>query len=270
MFSIPVNANEEIPSFSFILSVDGKETKEVHQGDIITVTLKLKRTDSEQEYTMYAMQDEIQYDSDFFELVEDGVVLKDGLVSEDIATIDKEREFYMNYLSMSGGSKWDADTWVGNFQLKVIAESGVTKICQDDYLVSLPDGSESYKCDANEVMIVLSTDCTVRFMTNGGNVIEDQIVQYGEKMRLLEVPVREGYVFDGWYKDIHLLEQWDIDNDVVEENMSLYAKWKVADTINTNSTNAFWGYVIGFLVILLLIIVIIFIYLHKKIKKRKE
>ena len=58
------------PEFRYELTVDGKDTVEVTQGDVITVTLHLYRTDAEAPYTMYAMQDEIRYDSTFFELVE--------------------------------------------------------------------------------------------------------------------------------------------------------------------------------------------------------
>lgn len=31
----------------------------------------------------------------------------------------------MNYLSVSGGSQWDSDMLIGNFQLKVIGTAGV-------------------------------------------------------------------------------------------------------------------------------------------------
>ena len=216
---------EEAPSYFFELSVDGKDTKEVEKGDIITVVLKLKRTDSAEAYTMYAMQDEIRYDSTFLEVVESSAVVGNGIGSTDIAMVDQYREFYMNYLSMSGGEKWEADTLIGSIQLRVIGESGVTKITNQDYLVSLQDGSGSYPCDANEVTIILSTDCVVTFRTNGGSELEDLTVQFGEKISCPKEPEREGYELEGWYTDIHLTEKWDFDKDIVEGNMSLYAKW---------------------------------------------
>ena len=69
----------------------------------------------------------------------------------------------MNYLSMSGGEKWNADTLIGSFQLKVVGESGVTKITNEDYLVSFKDGTGSYSCESNELTIIFSTDCVVTF-----------------------------------------------------------------------------------------------------------
>ena len=221
-------ANDDM-TFFFDLTVDGKDTKEVQTGDIITVVLRLKRTDASEAYQMYAMQDEIRYDSTFLELVEGSAVLGSGIASTDIAMVDQYREFYMNYLSMSGGENWNADTLIGSVQFKVIGTSGVTKITNEDYLVSVKDGSDSYRCDANEVTVVISTECTVSFKTNGGNEIADQSVVFGEKITRPADPVREGYKFEGWYSDIHLQNKWDFEKDTVQGNMSLYAKWSVLE-----------------------------------------
>ena len=223
-FSMTTSAQEN-KTFSFDLTVDGKDTKEVKNGDIITVVLKLKRTDAGEAYTMHAMQDELRYDSTFLELVEGSAVLGSGIVSTDIAMVDHFREFYMNYLSVSGGSKWESETIIGSVQFKVIGQSGVTKITNQDYLVSKPDGSGSYQSDAGDVTLILSTDCKVIFQTNGGSKVADITVQYGEKLKRPENPVRDGYAFAGWYTDIHLTDQWDFEKDVVVGNMSLYAKW---------------------------------------------
>ena len=217
-------ANDDM-TFSFDLTIDGKDTIEVQTGDIITVVLRLKRTDASDLYQMYAMQDEIRYDSTFLELVEGSAVLGSGITSTDIAMVDQYREFYMNYLSMSGGEKWNADTLVGSIQFKVIGASGVTKITSEDYLVSVKDGSDSYACDANEVTVVISTECTVSFKSNGGSEIADQTVVFGEKIIRPADPVREGYRFEGWYSDIHLKNGWDFESHTVQGNMSLYAKW---------------------------------------------
>lgn len=255
--------------FFFELSVDGEEIKEVKTGDIITVTLRLRRTDSTQPYTMYAMQDEICYDSTFFEIVEKSAVLNEGIVAEDIAKVDRFREFYMNYLSMSGGMQWNEDALIGSFQLRVIGESGVTKISSQDYLVSLHDGSDSYACDANELMIILSTDCVIRFMTNGGSEIADQTVQYGEKITKPKTPIREGYVFEGWYKDINLSEEWDFENDVVQKNMSLYAKWVVAEPV-AETPNTSDGLIMTLWWLLLILILILLLCIKMMREKSKK
>ena len=216
----------EAPEFRYELSIDGGESKEVETGDIITVTLHLVRTDADSPYTMYAMQDEIRYDGEFFRLVEDGALLSNGISSADISVMGGLREFYMNFVSFSGGSQWEPKTRVGSFQLEVIAENGVTTITNEDFLVSLPDGSGSYPCEANELTVILTTECVVRFETNGGTEIEDIIAVYGETLTRPEDPVREGKQFVGWYKDIHLSEPWDFASDIVKGSMTLYAKWE--------------------------------------------
>ena len=264
-----VSAADEEKTFSFELSVDGRDTKEVKNGDIITVVLRLKRADSSEPYTMYAMQDEIRYDSTFFEIVEGSAVLNESIVSTDIAMVDCYREFYMNYLSMSGGAQWNADMLIGSIQLRVIAESGVTQITNQDCLVSLQDGFGSYLCDANDVTIILTTDCAVRFMGNGGTEITNEIVQYGEKIVRPEDPVREGFLFEGWYADINLTDEWDFDNDVVQSNMTLYAKWTIDATTDITSdshkktVSCIWW-------ILLLLLLLLLLLKRKKNKQKEE
>ena len=183
LLCVPLTASaENTQSFSFELSVDGSDTKEVQTGDVITVLLRLKRTDSAEAYMMYAMQDEILYDSDFFELIEGSIVLAENITTTDIGLRDNHRAFYMNYLSMSDGEQWAADMLIGSFQLRVVGTSGVTRITNNNYLVSTSDGRESYPCQVNEVTIILSTECIVRFESNGGSEIEEQKVLFGEKV----------------------------------------------------------------------------------------
>ena len=252
----------EAPSFHFGLTVDGSDTKLVKTGDIITVVLRLKRTDTADKYTMYAMQDEVRYDSDFFELVEGSALLCDYIVTTDIGMRDNYREFYMNYLSTSGGTSWDPDTLVGSFQLRVIATSGITKITNQDYLVSTQDGTASFPCTANEVTVMLTTECFVHFENNGGSKVNDQTVQYGDKVVKPADPIREGYSFDGWYKDIDLTEAWNFENDTVSGNMTLFADWKkvsTTDTVNppAGDHNNWMLAVIGVLLALILLVVLL-------------
>ncbi len=265
MLFVSVSAVDDSMSFSFDLTVDGQDTKQVKTGDIITVVLDLRRTDASEPYAMYAMQDEIRYDSTFFELVEGTSVLNTGIVSTDIAMVDQFREFYMNYLSMSGGTTWNPSMRIGAFQLKVIGEQGITKITNQDFLVSARAGTDSYSCSANDITIIVSTDCVVTFMTNGGSEIADQIVQYGEKIIQPEDPVREGFVFDGWYPDIHLTEKWDFENDVVQGNMALYAKW----TTNPDAGMILEEHNGGILLILLFIAMSISLVIFLSVKKKR-
>ena len=266
----------DAPEFRYELSIDGGDTKEAKTGDIITVILNLVRTDSDEAYTMYAMQDEIRYDGEFFRLVEGSEILFNGISSTDISVQGGLREFYMNFVSFTGGTQWESKTRVGSFQLEVIAEGGVTTITNEDFLVSLSDGSGSYPCEANEITVILSTECVVHFETNGGTGIEDIISIYGEKISRPADPTREGKQLVGWYKDIHFQEPWNFESDTVKGNMTLYAKWEdapVAETPDTeeptDTENGTGKGTPGWLwIILLLIILVIVVYLINRRKKK--
>ena len=224
--AVTAYATDNSRSFFFELTVDGGNEKKVQPGDKITVVFTLYRTDSDESYDMYAMQNEIRYDSEFFKLVEGSAMLSDGISTTEIGLRDTFREFYMNFVSQSGGESWDAKKLIGSFQLEVIGTSGVTKITNQDYLVSTADGKESYAAACQDVTIILTTDCTVSFETNGGSGIPDLVAQYGETIARPDNPVREGYRLVGWYTDIDLKNPWDFDTDTVQGNMTLYAKWE--------------------------------------------
>ena len=67
------------------------------------------------------------------------------------------------------------------------------------------------------------------FNTNGGSDVTPKNVTYGELFGELPVPVREGYVFMGWF-DAQESTQYDattrLDKD---EDLTLYAKWTLCD-----------------------------------------
>ncbi len=221
LFVLPSQGNGE--SYSFSLAVDGKETLEVLPDQIISVTLTLTRV-GETAYPMYGMQAELRYDPAFLEILPD-TVLFPGVRENDIATQEGYREHYLNFLSVNGGALWTAETLVATVKFRVIGISGVSKIENTDFLVSLPDGSGSYPCASNALTLIRTTDCTVTFRCRGGSEILPQKVEYGEKIKKPKDPTREGYTFAGWYKDLQLTQPWDFDNDTVDSNLSLFAKW---------------------------------------------
>ena len=224
MLALPASAAGD-PVLDFEVTIDGLETKEADVGDIVTITLYLQRTDSDEAYTMYAMQSELRYDSTFFELVPDSVTRYTGVNTTDIDVGGDYREFYMNFVSLSGGVEWQARTRVGSFQLRVIGTEGVSTITNEDFQVSRPEDSGGYTCESNVLTVILTTDCTVRFETNGGTPIDPVTAIYGETIARPEDPVREGKTLVGWFRDIHLTEEWDFATDTVQGNMTLYAKW---------------------------------------------
>ena len=70
----------------------------------------------------------------------------------------------------------------------------------------------------------------VEFDSNGGSTVPAiENVASGSKITKPADPTKSGYEFKGWYKDAALTAPWDFDNDVVTENITLYAKWEPKD-----------------------------------------
>ena len=64
----------------------------------------------------------------------------------------------------------------------------------------------------------------VTFNSNGGSEVPMQTVKVGNKAVQPDNPVKDGYVFQGWYKEQSLLNRYDFDQPV-SQHMTLYAKW---------------------------------------------
>ena len=58
-----------------------------------------------------------------------------------------------------------------------------------------------------------------------GSNVDSQSVYRGNKVTEPTAPTKEGYVFQGWYKDSDCTFPWEFDEDVVTGNVTLYAKW---------------------------------------------
>ena len=70
----------------------------------------------------------------------------------------------------------------------------------------------------------LST-CAVSFDTMGGGVLPGLRLRQGDPVPEPEDPEREGYTFGGWYADDGLTIPWNFEEDTVEGDTTLYAKW---------------------------------------------
>lgn len=222
----------EEPSFSFELSIDGLSEVDVAKGDVVTVVLRLKRTDCGDDFTMHAMQDEVAYDPSFFRLVPDGTLTREGVRTADVAASDGRRAFLLSFVSFDGGEVWEADTLVGMFQLEVIGDSGAAALENTRFLVSKEDGSSQYDATAQDVTVAVSDMCTVQFIANGV-VVDTQTVPRGSKLSRPDAPEQEGYRLSGWCRDAALTQPWDFDRDTVTLNTTLYAAYEPVESAPT-------------------------------------
>lgn len=225
------------PIYLFDLTVNGKHEVQVQTGDVITVVFTVTRMDADEEesYTMYSMQNEIEYDDLFALPMENACITQPEIDTQDIALRGDGRAFYMNYLSLLDGSEWKDEQLVGTFQLQINGENGVSELKNNNFCVTQPDATKVYPACSNDLLLYISDACTVRFETNGGSMLEDVMVNYGELLAQPEAPVRDGWHLRGWYKDYDLTEEWDFENEPVAANMVLYAAWDEGDPENTQS-----------------------------------
>lgn len=256
---LPVRA-AGTPSFLFELTVNGKSAETVRTGDVVTVLLTLRRTDEKSAFTMHSMQDELRYDTDFFRLVEDGEMVSDGVRTADVSRGSGLREFYMNYTDLHGGKSWAADTIVGSIQLKVIAEEGSAVISNQDYLVSLPDGSGSYVCRCADVTVTVSNNCTVTLLQEDGQ--EERItVPQGSLLTKPDDPVRKGWRFTGWFRDEACTIPWDFETDRVnDDGVTLYPGWE-----KNGGAGLCWLWLLLPLLLFLLLLILLLL-LRKKVE----
>ena len=82
---------------------------------------------------------------------------------------------------------------------------------------------------------------TVYYETDDGTKISNSRVTRYSKLVKPEDPVKDGYVFDGWYTDEALENPYDFESKVTK-NLTLYAKWRnlnVSDILNTSEHFAY-------------------------------
>ena len=67
---------------------------------------------------------------------------------------------------------------------------------------------------------------TITFDSKGGSDVPAQNQMYGELLEVPESPTREGYTFTGWYTDSACYVLWNVEEQTVETDMTLYAGWE--------------------------------------------
>ena len=65
---------------------------------------------------------------------------------------------------------------------------------------------------------------TVTFDTNGGSQVDPQTIEKNSMVLRPDDPVKEGFVFTGWYIDKECTEKFDFDA-LITEDLTIYAGW---------------------------------------------
>ena len=132
-----------------------------------------------------------------------------------------------------------ADSQYPNIVTSTKTDTGMVVLTID--AAGITPGQYLYNISAGEkitkaLTIIVGKPVTVTFDVNGLGKAPEAItgIVSGTMITSPAVPISEGWIFDGWYKDTGLTQVWDFMKDVVTEDITLYAKWIQDDTYGTD------------------------------------
>ncbi len=83
---------------------------------------------------------------------------------------------------------------------------------------------------------------TVTFDSQGGGAVNSQTVAMGGKATKPSDPVRQNYIFEGWYKERECKTPWNFSQDIITQDTRLYAKYSKIKSVRyqTHVQNVGW------------------------------
>ena len=101
----------------------------------------------------------------------------------------------------------------------------------DDELIS-KDNPYIFNIGSADLLIegkFAGTLYTIKFVTNGGDPIDDLVAEYGDEISIK--PNKTGYTFVGWYTDsaLSLTSYYELGDTMPAFNGTLYAKWSIVN-----------------------------------------
>jgi uncharacterized repeat protein (TIGR02543 family) len=108
----------------------------------------------------------------------------------------------------------------------------------------------------------------VSFNTNGGSEIDPLQTLLHDTLNNDLVPTKKGFTFGGWFTDSDFTTAWDLEEDTVTEDLTLYAKWIEIEKNNRFASTPFIiGAVVGSVILVGGVAAVLFIALKKNKKE---
>jgi len=128
----------------------------------------------------------------------------------------------------AGGTTFEANVAPGNWNLKVVSYLDGDVYAKGEKDVTLISG-------LNNETIAMYQAHLVKFVSNGGNAVQEQIIYHAQKAsEPAPAPMHEAFgELVGWYDSME--EPFDFDNKRIFESITLYAKWKEASVSEGDS-----------------------------------
>lgn len=136
--------------------------------------------------------------------------------------------------------RFDANGGSGTMSEDAVEKNGTILLPENEFTApnglefdrwSVGNPGDEYTVNSNVIIKAvwkeknpLSSLFTVKFETNGGTAVSDQIVERECKISTPEETTREGYIFEDWYEDSSLTKKFDV-NKRITADTTVYAKW---------------------------------------------
>lgn len=155
--------------------------------------------------------------------------------------LDSAEAVTQDLLLTSSGVNGTSITWESSIPETISSIGGVTRpeyTENSDIQVTLTATINKGSVSDTKIFIltvkIQLQEQTVTFFSNSGSEVASQIVYWGHLVEEPEPPVKDGYIFDGWYSNSALTNLWDFESDYINGDMSLYARWSKQVKINFN------------------------------------
>ena len=141
-------------SFVFDLSSGGEHEVTASAGDTVTVEYRLFRTDADSSFMIHAVQNEIEFDSDVFELAEDGISCSYTVSIHDYGN-GKTRVYMNTFSAVPDGFEYEQGGIFGTIVLKVRenAPAGAYIISSENYKMSTSTGMAFYSSSSEDLKV---------------------------------------------------------------------------------------------------------------------
>ena len=244
-FSVPALAASDI-ALTYDLSVGGEHVVSVENpGDTVAVTFAMRRTDAAESYSLFSMQNEIEYDMSFFEFVSaaavhsanyNGITTRPTILHQTRTT----GQSIVKTTIMTANDVYQANETICTVTLRVRTDAGL-QTGDSGWVRSSEAKANERDVDACAVTAqdltvflgaIPTTSYQVSFDANGGawsTAADDPSGTYAANASItLPTPVREGYAFDGWYVGTTAVDGTAY---TVTADATLTARWRGSYTV---------------------------------------
>ena len=168
-----------------------------------------------------------RYDSSIDGTAASGIITGDGKL---VLKLYYPRESYTITLHSDGGTEVPPITGKYGAEVNAPANPEKTGYSFQGWIPALPDTIPAENTTHTAHWAV--NQYTITFDSNGGTELTAITAEYGSTLSTPAAPIKTGYDFKGWYRDVDLTQPFSF-TTMPAENLTLYAKWEQSSYLVT-------------------------------------